>query len=435
MSDRGIEQLIAEALGGARVHPADDPAREAPPRDPVIPYNPFELRFTEYVIDGFIAVGSLIIAGTHGIGKTTCIVPLAAAVAHLAPEEWGLRPELRRRVVWITEAVDQTERVLFSVLRSMKNPPALEDVRYWFEIRRAHRLGINDRAAELERIEREYSRVLDLDDDGREFVVKPLVVLDTTSATVELESENDNAEVSRALAAMRIAAPTMPRWLIAHMPKNIERKDASTARGASAWEADTDGSAYLLREGAEGPRVLVLGKRRFTPEFDELTFGSQGGDKNVSTPWGSLQAVRYVHGEPNISHTATRKQQAEQRKQQESESRQQAAEAQTMRAVAEVINDRFTRGLVTGVRALRSGVKAKAADVDKALQRLVDDGTAVKFDLPKDVRDAPSQRQGIIPAGSDPNVLIAVVRARIPSCPESGANKRPASSRQPLPGG
>jgi hypothetical protein len=109
--------------------------------------------------------------------------------------------------------------------------------------------------------------------DGGPYDARPLIVFDTTSANFELESENDNAEVSRLIANVRRALRGYPVWLIAHTAK--AHRDVSVfdldARGASAWKGDVEGTAAIGRETAEGLRdyrFLRFQKRRYSAQYD-----------------------------------------------------------------------------------------------------------------------------------------------------------------------
>ena len=58
-----------------------------------------------------------------------------------------------------------------------------------------------------------------------------------------------------------------------HVPK-ASRGDAKRAsfNGAGAWENDTQQTIYLVQEG--GQRYLVMGKKRFVPEYSEFLIES-----------------------------------------------------------------------------------------------------------------------------------------------------------------
>ncbi len=259
----------------------------------------------EYVLDGFVMCGVFVIAGQPGVGKTNALVSLAACVAHVAPKDWGLWPVLRRRVVFITEAVNQTLNVRSSLMLKALNARTVTqaDIDYWFQVRDSKRVPAADRAADLKRIVAEYTIA-----GPNGYRVKPLVVLDTTSSTIDLENENDNAEVSRAVSAVREASEDGPVWLNTHTAKTMSRQTVS-ARGASAWEGDTSGSAYMIRDGDHdtAPRVLLLGKVRHVPAFNELQFGYDQGEVQLKTPWGAEQTLRFGHGVPARSDTQVRR--------------------------------------------------------------------------------------------------------------------------------
>ena len=46
---------------------------------------PSVIETTEFVLDGVLAAGTVVIAGERGLGKTSALVPLMASVAGLCP--------------------------------------------------------------------------------------------------------------------------------------------------------------------------------------------------------------------------------------------------------------------------------------------------------------------------------------------------------------
>ena len=69
----------------------------------------------EYIFDDYMSIGVNVIAGAPGVGKTTLIVPLALAVAHICTPDFALKPKIRRNVIIITESVVQVQRVIYSL--------------------------------------------------------------------------------------------------------------------------------------------------------------------------------------------------------------------------------------------------------------------------------------------------------------------------------
>ena len=252
-------------------------------------YLPDKLKATEYVIDGFIAMGLTILAGEPGGGKTSIIVPLIAHAAHLCDKDAFLKPELRRHVVYVSEDTEQVERCIYAMKKYGHIGIDSAEFKQWFHIREAHRSKPEHIASLLEDIDQEFTYRLD---NG--FEVKPVVIFDTSNATIEIENENDNSEVGKVIAKIKQSANGLAVIVVAHTAKALQRTDLAslTPRGASAWIGDARATIYLFSdESVPEARFLSLGKRRFEPTYTEIRFDSETYTEVVATPWGSNQSV------------------------------------------------------------------------------------------------------------------------------------------------
>lgn len=258
----------------------------------------------EWGVDGFTSLGLTIIAGEPGVGKTSAIVPIAAFVAHLIDppyedELFSLRPVLRRHVVYVTEAPEQVHSILYGIKHHMPGATA-EEIRKWFHVTPAQRIEPSMIGAEIRRW-RKYFRY-QAGDDLNGYLIEPLIIIDTANANLELENENDNAEVGRACAAIKESMMDEgvmkgAAWLVAHTPKALKRADVSqlSVRGASAWEGDANATIYLTtEESLPDKRFMVLGKRRFVPEFNEIEITSEVHSYLAVTKWGRRQNLSYI---------------------------------------------------------------------------------------------------------------------------------------------
>lgn len=252
-------------------------------------YSPDTLKATEYVIDGFIAMGLTILAGEPGGGKTSIVVPLMAHAAHLCDKDSFLKPELRRHVVYVSEDTEQVERCIYAMKKYGKLGIDAAEYKQWFHIREAHRSKPEHIASLLEDIDQEFTYRLE-----NNFAVKPVVIFDTSNATIEIENENDNSEVGKVIAKIKESSNGLAVIVVAHTAKALQRTDLSslTPRGASAWIGDARATIYLFSdESVPEARFLALGKRRFEPTYTEIRFDSQTYTEVVATPWGSNQSV------------------------------------------------------------------------------------------------------------------------------------------------
>jgi molybdopterin-guanine dinucleotide biosynthesis protein len=252
-------------------------------------YSPDTLKATEYVIDGFIGMGLTILAGEPGGGKTSIIVPLMAHAAHLCDKNHFLKPELRRHVIYVSEDTEQVERCIYAMKKYGKINIDSAQFKEWFHIREAHRSKPEHLASLLEDIDQEFTYRLE---NG--FKVKPVVIFDTSNATIEIENENDNSEVGKVIAKIKQSSNGLAVVVVAHTAKALQRTDLAslTPRGASAWIGDARATIYLFSdESVPEARFLALGKRRFEPTYTEIRFDSETYTEVVATPWGSNQSV------------------------------------------------------------------------------------------------------------------------------------------------
>ena len=259
------------------------------PKTMDVDYLPDRLKATEYVIDGFIGMGLTILAGEPGGGKTSIIVPLIAHAAHLCDKNSFLKPELRRHVVYVSEDIEQVERCIYAMKKYSKFDIDAAEYKQWFHIREAHRSKPEHIASLLKDIDEDFTYRL-----PNGFKVKPIVIFDTSNATIEIENENDNSEVGKVIAKIKQSSNGLAVIVVAHTAKALQRTDLSslTPRGASAWIGDARATIYLFSdESVPEARFLALGKRRFEPTYTEIRFDSETHTEVVATPWGSSQSV------------------------------------------------------------------------------------------------------------------------------------------------
>ena len=284
-----MNSVLAEA---ERVKKAPPVPEVAPKLHPLARFLDFDgtAKPPRWVIPGFIGHGVVVVAGAHGVGKTTAILPLALVAAGLHGDQ--LMPRQWRHVVYITEDVEQARRILSGVVRHSNLGISLEDVRERLHIVDAVRLDPSFVAQVGTTYREQFTRTV----DGVELL--PLVVLDTKSAVLALDNENDNSEASAMMAALKQGFAGLPVWLIGHVAKaNLSRSDVTglSNRGASAIEGDANQTLFLVREG--DARYLVLGKTRFEPRWTELEITSHiahaasedefGNSETVVMRWGT----------------------------------------------------------------------------------------------------------------------------------------------------
>ena len=228
----------------------------------------------EYVFDDFMSTGVNVVAGAPGVGKTTLIVPLALASAHLCPADYPLKPSVRRNVIIITESVAQVQRVVYSMYSWGCTGYSAEDFNSRIKIISAQRLDpkiVSEVAEEYKEWVTDNPKA-----DGSIYKALPLVVFDTANAVFDLENENDNAEVGRAMAYIKQSFTQFPIIIVSHTAKALGsgESDYLSPRGASAWTGDAHGVYTVFKDGEtdDSPRILKAAKVRFPISFSEMEF-------------------------------------------------------------------------------------------------------------------------------------------------------------------
>lgn len=237
-----------------------------------------------WVIPGFIAHGVTVISGAPGVGKTTALLPLAMTAAGLHGDE--LMPVQWRHVVYVTEDLEQVQRIVSGLVSHSNLRISLDLVRERLHIAEAVRLNPAFVASVGSKYREQFTRVV----NGVE--VLPLVVIDTKSAVLALDNENDNSEASRMMAALKQGFDGLPVWLIGHVAKaNIGRADVAslTSRGAGSTEGDGNQTMFLVREGES--RFLVVGKVRFEPRWPELEIVSHNAQTLAPDEFGNTEML------------------------------------------------------------------------------------------------------------------------------------------------
>lgn len=363
-----------------------------------------QLRPPRWVVPGFIAEGLVMIAGAPGVGKTTCLLPLALAVAHLCAPENPLRPRHWRHVVFISEDVEQARRVLAGV-RDHGSPPldaALVAER--FHLVEAVRMKPADMVVVGETYRQRFARMV----EGVE--VLPLVVIDTRSAVLELEDENANAEGSSAVAALKQRFEGLPTWVIGHLPKaSMNRKEARelSMRGAGAWEADAHQNLFIVTEAEQ--RYIVLGKHRFEPEWPELAVGVQSFETTAPDEFGLPCPVRLRWGIPMPAE----KSRQELRAQAEEVTRKQV-EAEHRQLVLDAIQVAYQAGVPLNREGVRSRVRRNKQATGNILAALISERWVVEVPIPPEMRTNPACKSFLVKLTTEQHDAVVLRREPLP---------------------
>ena len=233
----------------------------------------------DYLIEGFMAHSFFILAGQPGVGKTTAVISLCMVMAGFSVDGCEIHSKTRRKSIIVTEDSDQIIRTLFAYSKHYK----INNLNDWFVVIDARRSNVKDLLRLAHNIERHTV-------NG----IKPLLVLDTANATMDIDNENDNSEVGAYIAAIKqtiFIQQKAPVCILTHTNKTISRQDSDAmARGASAFTGDATLTGVLFMD-EDNQRYLKLTKTRYEPQFREIKFDSITFPEIVITPAGDLQEI------------------------------------------------------------------------------------------------------------------------------------------------
>ncbi|WP_018715872.1 AAA family ATPase [Brachymonas chironomi] len=379
-----IARSAAETSNGAK-----DALAYSPEHHPLAKFLDFDLepKPPVWVIPGFVAAGVAVIAGAPGVGKTTGLAPLAMIAAGLHEAGNPLAPKQWRHVVYITEDTNQLERIIAGVVRYGGKGITVEAVKERLHVVDAKRLppamvaaaGVVYRA----RFTREVGGVM----------VLPLVVIDTMAATLELESENDNAEASGAMSVLKQGFDGLPVWLIGHLAKTeLTRTNVKglSVRGAGAFAADANQSLFMVED--EGTRYLVRGKTRFEARWNELQFDSGTAEVESRDVFGDPERVYMRWGWPEPVTNGDRAAAAEKAK----DAAAKAAVANMRQSIMDAVATAWNIGNPLNISGLRGKVSGKAQTVSDTIQALIADGWLHQVQVPRGQQQHPRRDSYLI---------------------------------------
>jgi hypothetical protein len=262
-----------------------------------------QIKPIRYMVKGFWAHSFMVLAGQPGIGKTTAVISLCMVMAGIQAKDCELTATKKRKTIIVTEDSDQVERTLTGYARHYGiSANALSD---WFVIIDAKRSNVKDLLMLAHNV---INHTIDN--------VRPLLVLDTANATMDIDNENDNSEVGAYIAALKqtiyIQLDT-PVCIITHTNKTISKSDSdATARGASAFTGDATLTGVLFEDETK-TRYMRLVKTRYQPNFREIKFNSDIFADTVLDEDGDIQEQMVLLVVPAMSSEEDRRQAANDR--------------------------------------------------------------------------------------------------------------------------
>ena len=335
---------------------------------------------TEFVIDGVIAEGPVLLAADRGAGKTTAILPMVTRVTHLCAPDDPLRPTIRRNVIYVSEDPKQVERILFSMNQAnqlgMVGGSSEDRMAVVFDrikVVSAFRLDAVEIAAAADKFA---TMTVRNEINGVIYHAPPWVIFDTASASFDLDKENDNSEVSRTVGMLKgsfYQDREIPFLIVAHTAKALKHAEVAdmSARGAGAWEADVFQVVYLSSDDA-GYRYLEIGapnaKRRFFPDYYTIQLTGHRQEVTVRNRFKQFKIESVIW----CSMTPLNHEQVVQVKEEQKEARKE----ETVLAKAAEILEHFTKypTLVTSKTDIAETVGGSRTTVYKALAHLQNKG-------------------------------------------------------------
>lgn len=383
-----------------------------------------EVQAPRWIIPGFIEHGVTAIAGAHGVGKTTALLPLSLVAAGLCAAHDELRPKHWRHVIYITEDVLQARRILLGLVRHGGLGVDMATVKERVHLVEAKRMPVEKvvRAGKLYR--EQFTREV----EGAE--LPPLVVIDTKSAVLEMDDENDNAQASRIIAMLKQDFAGLPVWLVGHIAKDKMNRTVArelSMRGGGAIEADANQTLYLIAED-DGTRYLARGKTRFEARWPELRINSGTATTQARDEFGELEEVTLRWGvavPPEMSRKEAREQAQE-------EARKDAA-AEMRGAVLDAVAVAYQAGAPLNREMVKAKLPKKRSEVSACIESLIAEGWLHEIPVPAKDRTHPRKSSFLValttpehdalmfhgkPVPPEKSVIPPTWRKAIPSVPD-----------------
>ncbi|WP_273951053.1 AAA family ATPase [Curvibacter cyanobacteriorum] len=357
------------------------------------------------IIPGLIMHGVVCISGSRGVGKTTCLLPLAAAAAGLHAPGYEFAPKHWRHVIYISEQLEQAAIIMEGLVNHAGLGIQREDVNDRMHFVDACRLP-PEKVAEVGKL---YKELFTRHIDGVK--IDPLVVFDTKSAVLSLADENDNAEGSKAMAHLKQGFEGLPVWIIGHVTKaSMNQVDASalTQRGAGSFEDDAVQTAYLIAD-TSGARRLCLGKKRFEAECDSLVIECGFAKTRALDEFGDVEDVGMRWGivkKPLGDSAVLRFGGAKSSKEREEGDRRERI-LDTLRAASK-------RGEPLNRTDLREMLGGNAQKLSETVTDLCNEGWVIEVDVPAERRRTSTRKKFLVALTTEEHDAVTIDGKPVP---------------------
>lgn len=217
----------------------------------------------DWLIPGIITQGSMIIlCGESGAGKSSVSYTLAMAVAAGCKALSGIIPAGEpRRVLYFDDENSKQDRYKY--------------------LRRCYKglAAANGKEPDIGLLMKNFWNVgfalgtANWEETAREFIeeIRPhFIAIDTATPAFDIEDENNNAEGSKAVKAMRrlmaITDPVASSLVMKHAKTRTEKGQVRTVRGAKVWKDQSDGLLFQVKANVGRPRRDNLSLTRLIPD-------------------------------------------------------------------------------------------------------------------------------------------------------------------------
>jgi putative DNA primase/helicase len=261
-----------------------------------IDYDLDRLEATDYLIKDFFPHSFSVLTGNSGLGKTTAMLPMALSAAGFKIGNSDLSTEKRRKVIYVAEDILQVKQSLYAYKKYFSINP--QELKEWFILIQAERSSMEEVIRLAYNVEKHT-----INNE------RPWLILDTVSATLDIEDENSNSEGAKfidALATHIFRKLNASISMISHAVKNNpDDNDNADPRGAGAFKGNVTMTGTFFRVGAQ--RFFRINKVRCNPLYKELTLNTQTFSDLVINRHGNPQEIISITNEPVLSTFEDRK--------------------------------------------------------------------------------------------------------------------------------
>ena len=342
---------------------------------------PDQLNAYSWLVEGFCIDAMTIFAGSPGVGKTSCLVPLACVVAGFQSHLSDITTKYPRKIIYLTEDEQQVFRLCHGIIKNLTLPNGkkITKEQFYDKFKVVRTLKSKPHTlAQLTEIVLQHS--LTVTTPIGEVIHQPLVVFDTASATFNLDNENDNSEVSKYLSVIKekFLELNIPVWIVAHIAKSLKREDLKnmSTRGASAFEGDANAIAYIVNEDGDLSRYIGLGKHRYEEEFNTIRMTSNVFEEPVVDGYGDLVTVGYRYSMLYKCSEEARVVNAEEAK----EKKKNATKDRIKSDIIELIKVNQDNNINTTKSIIKKEIKGMEKTIIECLETMIENGLISQVD-------------------------------------------------------